>query len=57
MRIIFTIIGVLCFVFGIIDFAGMFFEYDLTGTAYSPLAAALIGSFFLKLANPKFEAK
>jgi hypothetical protein len=35
----------------------MFFKYDLTGTAYSPLAAALIGSFFLKLANPKSEAK
>lgn len=51
MKNIFLLLGILCFVFGIIDFAGMFFKYDLTGSSYTPLAAGLVGSFLIKLGD------
>ena len=37
------ILGYLCYAFGIIDFAGMLFEYDLTGVSWSPVLAGFIG--------------
>ena len=37
------ILGYLCYAFGVIDFAGMFFKYDLTGVSWSPILAGVIG--------------
>jgi len=37
------ILGYLCYAFGIIDFAGMFFGYDLTGVSWSPIVAGVAG--------------
>lgn len=36
--------GVLCYVFAVIDFAGMFFGYDLTGVSWSPMVAGFLGA-------------
>jgi hypothetical protein len=44
-----TWLGYLCHVFALVDFAGMFFKYDLTGVSWSPIVAGLLGSLFLKL--------
>jgi len=44
-----AILGLLVIGFGIIDFAGMFFGYDLTGVSWSPIAAGFVGSFLLNL--------
>ena len=49
--VIFTILGVLCIGFVIIDFAGMFFGYDLTGVSWSPIAAIVIGSVLISIGN------
>jgi hypothetical protein len=40
----FQLLGVLCFGFAVIDFAGMFFGYDLTGVSWSPIVAGVVGS-------------
>lgn len=40
-------IGYLCYAFGVIDFAGMFLGYDLTGVPWSPIVAGVIGSIFI----------
>ena len=37
----------LCFGFAIVDFAGMFFGYDLTGVSWSPIVAGAIGSWLI----------
>ena len=43
------ILGYLCIGFGIIDFAGMFFGYDLTGVTWSPIAAGFLGSVLISM--------
>lgn len=45
-----TIIGFLLIAFGIIDLAGMFFDYDITGVRWSP-NIAWVGIFLLNLAD------
>jgi hypothetical protein len=42
-KLVLIILGYLCYAFGAIDFAGMFFEYDLTGVSWSPVLAGFIG--------------
>lgn len=41
------VLGYLCILFGVIDFAGMFFGYDLTGVSWSPIVAGVIGSMLV----------
>jgi len=41
-----NVLEYLCYAFAAIDFAGMFFEYDLTGVPWSPVAACCIGYAF-----------
>jgi hypothetical protein len=48
LGIILGILGFLCIVFGIIDFLGMFFHYNLTGVSYSPIIASIVGSVLIK---------
>jgi len=43
------ILGYLIIAFGVIDFAGMFFGYDLTGVSWSPIAAAIIGGVLIRI--------
>ena len=45
--------GILCYVFAVIDFAGMFFGYDLTGVSWSPIVAGLVGSVLVGSAKVK----
>jgi hypothetical protein len=39
----FSLIGYGLYGLGIVDFAGMFFGYDLTGVSWSPVAFAAAG--------------
>lgn len=50
------VLGGLCFAFALIDFAGMFFGYDLTGVSWSPVVAGLVGSFLMRLGEDEVEA-
>jgi len=45
----FRTLGVVCYGFAIVDFAGMFFGYDLTGVSWSPIAAVVLGSWLASL--------
>ena len=45
------ILGLLCCAFAIIDFAGMFFGYDLTGVPWSPIVAGAIGQLLMSAAE------
>ena len=47
------VLGLICYVFGLVDFAGMFFHYDITGVPWSPIVAGLIGSAFIGIGNAK----
>ena len=49
--IIFKILGLLCYGFAFIDFAGMFFGYDLTGLFFTPIIFGLIGSVLMKVGD------
>jgi hypothetical protein len=49
--VVLIIIGLLCFLFAVIDFCGMFFHYDLTGISFSPMIAGFIGSGLMKWAE------
>jgi len=42
------VLGYLCYAFAVIDFAGMFFGYDLTGVSWSPIVAGVIGSILVR---------
>jgi hypothetical protein len=44
-------LSVLCEIFAVIDFAGMFLGYDLTGVPWSPLVAGGLGWLFHQLAR------
>lgn len=48
MKSILAIIGILLIIFAIIDFAGMFFGYDITGQSWTPLVFGGVGSLLLK---------
>ena len=52
VNIIISLLGMLCYLFAIIDFAGIFFQYDLTGVPWSPIVASFIGSFLMHIGNP-----
>jgi hypothetical protein len=43
------VLGYLCYAFGVVDFLGMVFGYDLTGVTWSPIAAVILGSVFLRI--------
>ncbi|MDR1594939.1 MAG: zinc-ribbon domain-containing protein [Prevotellaceae bacterium] len=45
------VLAYICWGFAVIDFCGMFFEYDLTGVSWSPLVAGGIGYLFSYLGN------
>ena len=45
------VLAYLCWAFGVIDFCGMFFGYDLTGVSWSPVVAGVIGYLFSYLGN------
>jgi len=45
------VLGYLCYLFGIVDFAGMFLGYDLTGVSWSPIVAGVIGSALITQAD------
>jgi len=47
------ILAILCYVFAVIDFAGMFLGYDITGVFWSPIVAAVVGNLLMKVANKK----
>lgn len=50
---IFDILEWVFYAIAAIDFCGMFFEYDLTGVSWSPIAFCIIGYVFNWLANNK----
>jgi len=54
---IFLLLGFLCYGFAIIDFAGIFFGYDLTGTPFSPIAAIFLGSMLIKMGGGEEEGE
>ena len=41
------VLGFICYAFGLVDFCGMFFHYDITGVPWSPIVAGLVGSGFV----------
>jgi hypothetical protein len=43
------VLAYLCYAFAVIDFCGMFLEYDITGVPWSPIVAGVIGSVFLAM--------
>ena len=45
------VFGVICYGFGLVDFFGMFFDYDITGIRYSPTLAWFIGSGLIALSK------
>jgi len=53
---IFYILGIVVWVFGMIDLAGMLFGYDLTGIDSSPVIAGVVGGIFFYLGDT-FERK
>ena len=50
------VFGVICFAFAAIDFAGMFFGYDITGVSWSPVVALAIGGVLLNGGNTETAA-
>lgn len=51
------LLGFLCYAFAVIDFAGMFFGYDLTGVSWSPIVAAGLGQVFMNIGNKEEDAE
>lgn len=43
------IVSYIFYLIGIIDFCGMFFEYDFTGVSWSPIAFAAVGAIIESL--------
>jgi len=55
MAIMLYCIGVVLFALAAIDYAGMYFDYDLTGVSWSPYAIGILGGvciFIAKKLNP-----
>lgn len=44
------VLGVLCLVFAVVDFSGMYLHYDLTGVSWSPAVAGLLGIVLIVVA-------
>jgi uncharacterized membrane protein YhaH (DUF805 family) len=44
-----AVFGNLCCVFAIVDFTGMFMDYDLTGVSWSPIVFGIIGTMLIIL--------
>ena len=59
MAIMLYCIGVVLFALAAIDYAGMYFDYDLTGVSWSPYAIGILGGVFMssakKLNPPKTD--
>jgi len=53
MRGFLIFLSVLCWLFAIVDFAGAFLGYDITGVSWSPLVAAALGAIFAGAAGKK----
>ena len=51
MSIVLNGIGVLLYIVAVIDFAGMFFDYDFTGVSWSPIAFGFVGGVCQTLAE------
>lgn len=51
MSTLLQLLGYLCYAFGIIDFLGMIFRYDLTGTPVSPIIAGVVGTILIKVGS------
>jgi len=49
IAVILVLAGIAAWIFAIVDFAGMFFGYDLTGSRYSPMIAGFVGSILFSL--------
>jgi hypothetical protein len=47
------VLAYICWIFGVIDFCGMFFDYDITGVSWSPIVAGIIGQVFYSMGNKK----
>lgn len=47
----YSIIAWIFYAIGILDFCGMFFDYDFTGVYWSPIAFGVIGGIFDGLAK------
>ena len=50
------ILGIVCYVFAVIDLVTYFAGMDITGVWWSPIVAALLGRVFLNMAK-KQEAE
>jgi hypothetical protein len=48
-----TVLGLICYGFGMVDFAGMFFHYDITGVPWSPIVAGITGSILCSIGGKK----
>ena len=46
-----ALLGLLCIGFAIIDFAGMFLGYDLSGVGWSPIVAGTIGGWLVNMGS------
>ena len=59
MAIMLYCIGVVLFALAAIDYAGMYFDYDLTGVSWSPYAIGILGGVCISIAKklnpPKTE--
>ncbi len=53
---VFKILGFLCIVFGVVDFAGMYLGYDLTGVSWSPIVAGVLGGILLNMGGDESDA-
>ena len=42
-------LGAICYLFALIDFAGMFLGYDITGVPWSPIVAGFIGQVLISM--------
>ena len=49
-RLIFKLVGGLLILFGITDFVlYQFFDFDVTGVTWSPVAAGIVGSIVMRM--------
>ena len=51
MAIMLYCIGVVLFALAAIDYAGMYFDYDLTGVSWSPYAIGVLGGVCVSIAK------
>jgi uncharacterized protein YbaR (Trm112 family) len=51
IRLLLNLAGYGLLIFAVIDFCGMFFDYDLTGVRWSPLVCSVIGSALIGIGN------